>query len=616
MFFGRNILLKFWFLGVVLLGACTNRNMERSGSTDPVPDSAVVLRKALMVHDSALKQHTVFANALDADTTLRISLSQTIEFLPADKHEPLSALYARIFPESAQNSGFSDLWKGEYAIRKAQFKNAESHFKKAISQMRLTGDSVSLGHALNWLGATYSYTGRFVEATETHFQAMRVYRALGDSIGMYSTKREIAGAMSNQQQFDKAERVFLECLHFYQKAKLEIEEGSIHISLVGVYHNLGKNEKAIYHNNEALRLFQRNNYYDGIAQSLNNMAISLMSDGEFDEAKVWLIRAKAFADSTGDSLQMPILLYNMGVCEMELRNYDKAESLFQTSLNINDQSEMRGEITLRTLDRLSKVYEKTQRFAEALSYSRKHVAIKDSIFSTENARAIEELTLQYEAQQRESQLLEIKSKEKQKEIWIWFLSVLLIIIISALVIVFFALKARNARVREKERLEKELKQSEMLKIQQELEFHKQQLNDYVETLRDKSMQLVSLEETLKTAPTSTQSDSETPKDAAQEEDTIESLYGFKILTEEDWSRFKKYFDNVFPGLIHRLREIYPDITAAEQRLFMLIRLNSDSRETAEMLGISMESVRKTKYRLKKKLNLSEEEVLDDFVKKF
>jgi DNA-binding CsgD family transcriptional regulator len=42
------------------------------------------------------------------------------------------------------------------------------------------------------------------------------------------------------------------------------------------------------------------------------------------------------------------------------------------------------------------------------------------------------------------------------------------------------------------------------------------------------------------------------------------------------------------------------------RLLILTKLNLSSREMAHMLGISADAIRKSRYRLRKKLNLEEE----------
>jgi hypothetical protein len=79
---------------------------------------------------------------------------------------------------------------------------------------------------------------------------------------------------------------------------------------------------------------------------------------------------------------------------------------------------------------------------------------------------------------------------------------------------------------------------------------------------------------------------------------IEALGRQIILTEKDWELFKQNFDAVYPGFFNRLKTQFTGITNAELRMAALLRLNFDIKHIASMLGISANSVHKTKYRLR------------------
>ncbi|HET9433765.1 MAG TPA: hypothetical protein VFO37_08415, partial [Chitinophagaceae bacterium] len=87
-----------------------------------------------------------------------------------------------------------------------------------------------------------------------------------------------------------------------------------------------------------------------------------------------------------------------------------------------------------------------------------------------------------------------------------------------------------------------------------------------------------------------------------------------ILTDDDWEQFKKAFESVYPNFFATLRFRFVDITAAELRLAALIKMNLSLKEAANTLGISADSVKKSRYRLKKKIVLSEEDSLEEFIR--
>jgi len=91
---------------------------------------------------------------------------------------------------------------------------------------------------------------------------------------------------------------------------------------------------------------------------------------------------------------------------------------------------------------------------------------------------------------------------------------------------------------------------------------------------------------------------------------ITSLSQHTILTDADWDNFKRLFEKVYPGFFLYLRDIAPDITVAEQRIAAMSKLRMPAKEAAGLLGISPNSVNKTRQRLRYRLGLDPEADLE------
>jgi hypothetical protein len=102
-------------------------------------------------------------------------------------------------------------------------------------------------------------------------------------------------------------------------------------------------------------------------------------------------------------------------------------------------------------------------------------------------------------------------------------------------------------------------------------------------------------------------------DADSRTANIQTMMHTSILTDEDWRHFRDLFDAVHPGFLVRLRDKFNDLTPAETRLLALTKLQIPVKDMADLLGISPDSIRKTRYRLRKKINLPEEGSLDELV---
>jgi DNA-binding CsgD family transcriptional regulator len=241
------------------------------------------------------------------------------------------------------------------------------------------------------------------------------------------------------------------------------------------------------------------------------------------------------------------------------------------------------------------------------------VKLKDEIFSTEKIKITKELQTKYEIAEKEALLQRIEQDNKRmkekRQLIILGLSLVSLLLLSLLVVFY----QRNKNIRKLLITENKLKEEEMKLIQRELQYNREQLNDFTHHLVEKNRIIFDLEKKLVSGLKVNRDNMIVDQDDSSD---MGNLLQLRILTDDDWTKFKIYFDKVFPGLIITLRQKHPDLTPAEERLFLLMKLKSDSREMSEILGISMESVRKNKYRLKKKLTLMEDTSLEEFIDKF
>lgn len=84
-------------------------------------------------------------------------------------------------------------------------------------------------------------------------------------------------------------------------------------------------------------------------------------------------------------------------------------------------------------------------------------------------------------------------------------------------------------------------------------------------------------------------------------------------SDEDWNRFALYFDQVHNNFLSILKTRFPLLSPTDLKLCAYLRLNLTSKEIASILNISLKGVEVSRYRLRKKLNLSTEVNLYDFL---
>lgn len=109
---------------------------------------------------------------------------------------------------------------------------------------------------------------------------------------------------------------------------------------------------------------------------------------------------------------------------------------------------------------------------------------------------------------------------------------------------------------------------------------------------------------------------------ATEADRLKSLRNLtrtletEIENKESWEQFLLYFDQVNRNFITELQAKHPNLTQNDLRMCALTHLNMSNREIATLLNISIQGVEKSRYRLKKRLNLTVDDDLSQYLVSF
>jgi DNA-binding CsgD family transcriptional regulator len=101
---------------------------------------------------------------------------------------------------------------------------------------------------------------------------------------------------------------------------------------------------------------------------------------------------------------------------------------------------------------------------------------------------------------------------------------------------------------------------------------------------------------------------------AEKNTAFESLVQYTLLTDGQWEKFRMEFFRAYPDFFPAFKKLVLQPTPAEERLATLIYLDLSNQQIANTLGISKDSVTRAKRRLKQRLNLQTEEVLEVYIR--
>ncbi|MFN0254425.1 tetratricopeptide repeat protein [Pedobacter ureilyticus] len=178
---------------------------------------------------------------------------------------------------------------------------------------------------------------------------------------------------------------------------------------------------------------------------------------------------------------------------------------------------------------------------------------------------------------------------------------IIIVAIAILTILIWLLYNRQAL---KVKLDKQQMALESVKAKAEIDKAKSSLQQFRNQLIEKDQLIINLRQSLQKSALENNLD---------EEQVGKRLLAYVLVTDDEWTKFREDFNKVYPLFYPRLLAVAASLSAAEERLASLIFLQMNNKEIANTLGISVDSVARSKRRLKHKLPILEGQTIDTYI---
>lgn len=497
---------------------------------------------------------------------------------------------------------------GQLAVFKADYKRASVYFKSGLELVSDKGHPKLESQLMQGLADNYRYQGKYDLSLNKWYEALRFSEKLADSAEIISCYSGRGIVRFIQDDYDKASED-IDIMFGYYKRFGNKKYLAYGYSLKALLSNsAGNNEQAIQLALKSYELRKSIGDIKGQGESLNNLALAHMGLKHWGQALRYLEEAVQLKTWANDQSELPIILNNIGHCHQRLGDKYNALKYFEMALT-RAKSNGQYDSVLRAYRNIMKLQASNGNHQEAFGIQSEMYRLKDSLKEAEKAETITDLEVKYETEKKEQEILLLqKNKDIVTNRWLTLaLGLFLAIIIGILFI-----DNQKRKHREEKMLmvaEDERQKSELRKMSDLLESNKNKLSIYTENLLKKTELVGELESRLMEIKDASEV-------SAKGKKLVDDFSSVRILTDEDWSEFKRLFDGVHSGFLEKLLAKYPELTLGDQRLILLMKLTLTSREIANILGVSPDSVKKSRYRLRKKLGLSEAKTLQLFVNEF
>lgn len=547
---------------------------------------------------------------LPAFDTLTVSLEQNLDNADKDKyihvirkmyqlaehHKDLGILQARAMYWDARINTNTD--------------SAMCLLKKAaalVDDKRYEYDKFRIQHQQTKL---LIYKGDWLPAYIQAKKEEAYFKKIADTLMLAHAWVDLGVVMSNLNDLDKALE-YLEkadsCFETLKQTDLQMKN---RLNICNILCCMERKEEAV----NTLKLLLK----EPEAQRDTSFYINvLMSLGFYDtntkDAQYYTNRAYKLALTFGSKLLLAQTSINKATSLYNQSKTDSAQLLYRHVWNFSKGTD-NCEVQLHALAGLTNTFAGVQRWDSAYHYSSLYQYYNDSLSGINNLSEITRIEGRAAIEKYENDLIQMEVKAKlQRKAHIWILTATGCFSLLVCGIFWY--------MRKKEVMKKQLKEIEVKDLNVSLENEKLKNDRYHLEIDSKNRELTSnimlMQEKNQVLRNLLQqidalgSDGELPRQKSTE---LKKQIKSHLQIDDEWQYFKLHFESVYPEFFVNLKKQYPSLTENDLRLCAYIRIGMSNKQIAQMLSVLPDSIKISRYRIRKKFLLPQKDSLEDFLR--
>ncbi|WP_170167649.1 tetratricopeptide repeat protein [Kaistella jeonii] len=395
---------------------------------------------------------------------------------------------------------------------------------------------------------------------------------------------------------------------------------------------IGDNNEAINYLKKAIKYTNTNT--PEFARITDNLGLYYLQLGDVINARKNIEKASEVAKSVGDSVRYAKTLGNLGLIYEKEHDYPNAIKIVREDIQIserfkceqnvmfaytilarlliaNDQI-LEADIVLKKADLIAKsksyfkineleilklkleIIYKQNKGRDELGVRRRIGILEDSLNKTDGILPLNQANWMMQKRNYQQNIASTKQELSKELFWknlIFIASGLLILFV--LFIIFKSKKTEKIRKTQNDNKIEEYEKTKASNEQKLADAHKT-LDSQIDFLKEKNIQIQKLHLEIEKFR-------KTDSSFEQDHGKLDNLLQSHLMTEENWRNFKSEFQREHPDFYDNLLQNFPEITDSNLRIILLQKLGFTNTEISGLLGITVEAVKKSKQRLKRKL---------------
>ena len=514
------------------------------------------------------------------------------------------------------------------------YTKAIAYHIKSLNTYKKIGDKKGISGSYNNIGLVYEYQGAYTKAISYYLKSLKISEEIGDKKVIQSAYNNIGGIHYNQGSYDEALSYFFKSLKISKEIGIKKGVADSYNNIGSIYRQQGFEDKSLQYHLKSLKIKEEIGDKRGLFSSYQNLGVSYYTKGSYDKTLSYYLKSLNIAEEMDDKHGIATTYLNISALNIRLADStainetQRIEYLKKAIKNSSRSYKLAKEIGSLPLvseacNSLMNTYSKLGNYKRAIEFSEIYIISKDSLFDKTKTKELAKIEAKYEYQKQTeidslAHVNEIKIKDqvllREKEVSkmkiITFVIIGSIILIVTLLIIYLQRgrikKNKMISQQEKELTNVNLKNKELenKNLLSELEYKHKEVVNFALHIAEKNDFLENLQKTLNAS-----NDQIDPK-------TLKKLIAQNLSTEKDREEFNANIESLNDSFFLKLDEKFPKLTKTDKRLCALLRLNLSSKEIASIQNISPNSVDVNRYRLRKKLDITTDKDLSNFLNAF
>nr|WP_010925653.1 transcriptional regulator [Microscilla sp. PRE1]AAK62861.1 MS139, putative GGDEF family protein [Microscilla sp. PRE1] len=487
----------------------------------------------------------------------------------------------------------------------------EDSLQQEVNEALLRGDTVQAVQAIANLADLHAHTANYSQSYDRYWEGLLLAEQIDSKKGRAIIYTGLGWLYSFYGQSKKSAEYFHQSNSIYKDSDIEEKFQRIlenYYALATLYRKLNEISKAEAYLDSAW-VTKKTNKLDISSDEfiLSERGYLLCKKGEPRAALEILNNTKTYF-LENDPSYLIILYPFLGDIHRSLGSLDVAEQYYKKAVDIAGRYQSHQDLIPDIYEGLSEIYAQQRKYEaafDALVLAKQHSEIQYGIRSESNQGLLEiKDTYRQEKERREDLIQQQRLDQLEQENQIAQLQRIILIgtIVFLVILGFLIYRYIRSRYKAEKRFLQHQRALELEKANEVLAAKNKELTASALHALEREELLSEIKEeliVLKKNP-----------DMKEVGKLVKSI---DLNTTKSWEEFEIRFLSVHEGFYNRLRERFPKLSQSDHKLCALIKLNFSSKDISRLLGISIESVHTTRYRLRKKLGLQRSDNLEDFI---